>query len=73
MVKTTVYLPEDTKRRLRTAARREGVSEAELIREAIDMRIRQQGRGFSLPKAPLSASTLQADDAEAILAEGFGE
>jgi len=35
MRKTTVYLPEELKRALAKAARRRGVSEAELLREAV--------------------------------------
>jgi len=36
MFKTTVYLPEDLKRRLGRLARRRGRSEAALIREALE-------------------------------------
>lgn len=36
MFKTTVYLPDDLKRRLAGLARRRGRSEASLIREAIE-------------------------------------
>lgn len=35
MEKTTLYLPDDLQRRLRDAARREGRSQAELVREAL--------------------------------------
>jgi plasmid stability protein len=35
MQKTTVYIPEDVKRALRQVAASRGVSEAELIREAL--------------------------------------
>lgn len=73
MVKTTVYLPEETKRRLRTAARLEGVSEADLIREAVDARVAKVGRGFKLRTAPLASSALSSADVDSILAEGFGE
>jgi predicted transcriptional regulator len=38
MVKTTVYLPENTKQRVAEAARRSGQSEAEFIRTAIEQR-----------------------------------
>jgi hypothetical protein len=37
MQKTTVYIPEDVKRALGQAAAARGVSEAELIREALRM------------------------------------
>lgn len=35
MVKTTIYLPEDLKRRVEQLAERRGVSEADVIRAAI--------------------------------------
>lgn len=72
MQKTTVYLPDELKRALgRTAAAR-GVSEAELIREAL----RDITSGLAPPplRLPLFASG-QADlaaDVDAALA-GFGE
>jgi predicted transcriptional regulator len=36
MEKTTLYLPEATRRRLRDAARRTGRRQSELVRQAID-------------------------------------
>ncbi len=36
MNKTTVYLPEDLKRRVEQAAQRNGISEAEVIRRSLD-------------------------------------
>ena len=73
MVKTTVYLPEETKQRLRTAARLEGISEADVIRQAIDARVASVGRGFKLRRPILSSSVLNSNDTEAVLAQGFGE
>jgi hypothetical protein len=35
MTKTTVYLPDELKRALANVARRRGISEAELLREAV--------------------------------------
>lgn len=35
VVKTSLYLPEDLKRRVRLAARERGVSEAQFVREAL--------------------------------------
>jgi hypothetical protein len=43
MRKTTVYLPEDLKRRLEQAASENGLSEAEVIRAALDV--------YTLPQA----------------------
>ena len=74
MVKTTVYLPENTKRRVAEAARRAGQSEAEFIRTAIEERTeavlpRRRGRwgtiAFSEPGL--------ARKVDEVLAEGFGE
>lgn len=73
MIKTTVYLPEETKRRLHTAARLEGISEADLIREAVESRVAKIGRGFKLRAAPLDSSALSSTDVDEILAQGFGE
>ena len=36
MVKTTIYLPDELKRRIERAARERSVSEAEVIRAAVD-------------------------------------
>jgi hypothetical protein len=73
MVKTTVYLPERTRQRLRTAARLEGVAEAEIIRQAIDARIADAGKGFVLRDAPFHSSNLDATSIDELLADGFGE
>ncbi|MGH8792352.1 MAG: CopG family transcriptional regulator [Stackebrandtia sp.] len=73
MVKTTVYLPEEMKQRLRVAAGLEGVSEAELIRQAVEARVAKVGRGFKLRRAPLASTALSSENVDEILAEGFGE
>ncbi len=72
MHRTTVYLPEDLKKALSRAARRRGVSEAELIREGVGLAI-AQGEP-PRPRLPLFASgqpdlTRRLDE----LMEGFGE
>jgi predicted transcriptional regulator len=74
MVKTTVYLPENTKRRVAEAARRAGQSEAEFIRMAIEERTeavlpRRQGRWGTIE---FSEPGL-ARKVDEVLAEGFGE
>lgn len=48
--KTTIYLPKETKKRLRARARERGVSEAQLIREGLDVVLAPQ------PRFPLFAS-----------------
>lgn len=70
--RTTVYLPDDLKKALSHAARRRGVSEAELIREGVKLAI---GQGEPpRPRLPLFASG-QPDLAQRFdeLMEGFGE
>ncbi len=72
MVKTTVYLPEELKQRVRNAAALEGRSEAEVIRAALLAYTAPQGA--RRPRAPLFQSG-QADLADRVdehLA-GFGE
>jgi Arc/MetJ-type ribon-helix-helix transcriptional regulator len=72
MQKTTVYLPDELKRALARVATRRGVSEAELIREAL--RAITRDAGPPKPRLPLFESGLP-DLAERIDAalEGFGE
>ncbi len=51
MVKTTVYLPDDLKRKIARAAAVEGRSEAAVIRSALDRYTSEEGR--LRPRAPL--------------------
>lgn len=74
MVKTTVYLPENTKQRVAEAARRSGQSEAEFIRTAIEQRTdavlpRNRGRWGTIRFAEAGI----AHKVDEVLAEGFGE
>ena len=73
MLKTTVYLDPALKARLEKTARLRGISEAELIREALD------GYTFQLepprPRLPLFTGPLRepiAERDEELLADGFG-
>jgi len=74
MVRTTVYLPENMKQRLAEAARRQGQSEAEFIRSAIEQRV-----GEVLPRKRGRWGTIRFDEpglarkVDAILSEGFGQ
>ena len=73
MRKTTVYLPDALKERLERAARDRHVSEAEVIREAIDVFTRTEAR--PRPVLPLFESVGDPDLAERVdevLAQGFG-
>lgn len=70
MKKTTLYLPDDLRRAVKSASAREGVSEAEVIRGAIRKAV---GGGRPRPTGALYASGKPiARDAE-ILLDGFGE
>lgn len=74
MVKTTVYLPENTKQRVAEAARRSGQSEAEFIRTAIEQRTEEV-----LPRKRGRWGTIRFDEpglahkVDEVLAGGFGE
>lgn len=71
MQKTTVYLPADLKQRLARAAAAEGISEAELIRDAVRRRVEAGSRrrprlplvetGFGDPEASERVDKLLAD------------
>lgn len=72
MDKTTVYLPADLKRALRLAAKRQGRSEADLIREGIGIVTASEEPGK--PRIPLFESgqprlAEKVDDA----LRGFGD
>lgn len=70
--KTTIYLPEELKSRVQRAARANGVSEAEIIRTAIERYTHADSR--PRPKLPLfnSGDPTLAERVDEILAEGFG-
>jgi Ribbon-helix-helix protein, copG family len=73
MIKTTVYLPEETKQRLAEAARQSGESEARIIRSAIEGWLETL-----LPRPTPHWGTIDFGDPglphkiDEILAEGFG-
>jgi len=73
MRKTTVYLPDELKRRLEAAAREQGRAEADLIRDAIADAV---GSAAPRPRIPLVATGLGnprvAADADELL-DGFGQ
>ncbi len=66
MQKTTIYLPDDLKRRIQETAAQRGTSEAEVIRDALrEYTVRPK------PRAPLFSAEPIVDYDEAL--EGFGE
>ena len=72
MIKTTIYLPAALKARIERIARQNRVSEAEVIRTAIERLAESYDR--PRPKLPLFASGRGdiAGRADDLLAEGFG-
>ena len=72
MFKTTVYLPDSVKRRLRDVARRRGVSEAQLIRDALQRLVAEER---PRPRAGLfsSGDPTLAERIDEELEKGFGE
>ena len=72
MTKTTVYLPEELKAALKWLAKKRRRSEAELIREAVEMLTR--GAGAPRPRLPLfrAEGASIAEDVDEELAHGFG-
>ena len=75
MVKTTLYLPESLKSRLKRVAAQEGRSEAEVIRAALEEYTASRAR--PRPRLPLvegkGLDPTLAERVEELLAEGFGQ
>jgi len=73
MRKTTIYLPDELKKRIEKVARTSGKSEADVIREAINAATRDAGA--PVPRIPLMARGLGdatiAENVDALL-ESFG-
>jgi Arc/MetJ-type ribon-helix-helix transcriptional regulator len=73
MVKTTIYLPEPLKERVRRAAAEQRRSEAAVIRDALEQYTADRER--PRPRLPLFKSigdSSLAERVDEILAEGFG-
>lgn len=74
VVKTSVYLDEQDKRRLAHLARTSGTSEAELLRQGVRLVLARSAR--PRPRTGVGASTdgRTAEDSDDLLREsGFGE
>jgi hypothetical protein len=71
MDKTTVYLEESVKRRLSRLARSRGVSEASLIRTALERLLDEASPRPTLPVFH-SGDPIQPEDVDGLLGEGFG-
>jgi hypothetical protein len=71
MVKTTLYLPDDLKRRVGQLAERRGLSEAEFIRAALSHEVAAE---LPLPEVPLfhSEALVGARDEELLRESGLG-
>lgn len=71
MKRTTVYLPEELKARLEAAAKTRGVTEAEIVRQAVDIELRRrEPRGGFLSGGPDDG--VNSDNLHEHM-EGFGE
>ena len=70
MKRTTVYFPDDLKARLEAEATRRGVTEAQIVREAVDKETRRpRPRGGIISGGELDARDI---DSTHVL-KGFGE
>lgn len=74
MRKTSVYLSDDETARLTALAKREGASQAEMIRRAIRTYVpeRRGDRNFSLIRSAEGPGDSVADMSEEELLKGFG-
>jgi Ribbon-helix-helix protein, copG family len=70
MKKMTIYLPPDLRAAVRRAAKQRGVSEAEVIREAVRSPV---GGALPAPRGGLFAGTEPIADRADELLDGFGE
>lgn len=71
MEKTTVYLNGSVKRRLARMARDRGVSEASLVRAALERLLEDSSPRPTLPLFN-SGDPILPDDVDRLLGEGFG-
>lgn len=70
--KTTLYLPSDLQRTLREVARRTGRRQADLVREALDLYLRQQVQPQPRSIGAGEDGELAARDSEAWLKAHWG-
>ena len=73
MKRTTIYLPEDMKARLEQEAARRSITEAELIRQAVDKELRGaelRGALFTAEGGPYGSDVTRHRDT---WLEGFGD
>ena len=71
MHRTTVYLPEEMKARLAAEAERRGLSEAEIIRRAVDRELTRRMTGAGILTDPLPEGVSGRNIEEHL--KGFGE
>jgi Arc/MetJ-type ribon-helix-helix transcriptional regulator len=72
VIRTTVYLPEELKRRVERTARDRRTSEAEVIRAALHEHTAKERPRPRLPLFRGSDKTNIAERVDEILADGFG-
>lgn len=73
MSKTTLYLPVEVQQALRSEARRSGVSQAELVREAISRFLGARARARPASIGIVADGTLHARDSEDWIRETWSE
>ena len=75
MRQTTIYLPDDLKRRLEQAARQDRRTEASIVREALDEALRRRDVAPTTPLFPAGwgDATLSERVDELLADTGFGE
>ena len=71
MKRTTIYLPDELKARLEAAAKRRGVTEAEIVRRAVDKELTRGLQGAGIITDPLPDGVSGRNLHEHM--EGFGE
>lgn len=71
MKRTTVYLPDDLKERLEVAAKTRGVTEAEIVRQAVDIELRRRAPRGGFLSGGLDDGVNSGNLHEHM--EGFGE
>lgn len=72
MKKTTIYLPDELKRRVEFAAKQQGRSEADVIRDAIEAAVKPKAPEPKIPLIKLRRTNI-AERVDELLAEGFGK
>jgi predicted transcriptional regulator len=71
MERTTVYLPTELKVSIKAAARRQGSSEAQLIRDALEHYVQESERPWPKSFGSVARADVQAEEVDEWLAENW--